>query len=83
MARQCNMINNQQRIYLGDIEFLNGKQQITWKDSDHCDDELNPKTLSFEGDANVIHSETEEEKEEEIRGKYWLADEENPAFKKR
>lgn len=85
VARQCNMINHLQRIYLGDIELINGKLQVTWKDSNCSDHELNPKTLSFDGGINFLNSDIEEEKEEETpndRGKYWLADNEHAPIKK-
>lgn len=79
------MINPHQRIYLGDIDYINGKVQLTWKDSICSDNELNPKTLSFEGGVNFLNSDINEENEEEIsndRGKYWPIDKENFYSKK-
>ncbi|CAD8078910.1 unnamed protein product [Paramecium primaurelia] len=52
VARQCNLVQPNQRIFLGDIaeEKLDGKNHITWKDFDMNDKVLNPENLSPELD---------------------------------
>ncbi|CAD8214246.1 unnamed protein product [Paramecium octaurelia] len=52
VARQCSLVQPNQRIFLGDIaeEKLDGKNHITWKDFDMNEKVLNPENLSPELD---------------------------------
>ncbi|CAD8171278.1 unnamed protein product [Paramecium pentaurelia] len=52
VARQCSIVQPNQRIFLGDIgeEKINGKNQIVWKDFDMSENVLNPENLSPELD---------------------------------
>ena len=52
VARQCSIVQPNQRIFLGDIaeDRLNGRNHIVWKDFDMSDNVLNPENLSPELD---------------------------------
>ncbi|CAD8092827.1 unnamed protein product [Paramecium sonneborni] len=54
VARQCNIVQPNQRIFLGDIaeQKLDGKNHIIWKDFDMSDKVLNQDNLSPELEFN-------------------------------
>jgi hypothetical protein len=79
VARQCNIVNQNQRVYLGDLsdEKLEGKEVIIWKDFDFAENTLNPETLlpnenessysEEEKDNNEIDLDDEEEDYDKCR----------------
>lgn len=70
MARQCDIVGHNQRVYLGDLsdEENHGKEVVIWKDFDFYEKKLNPETL-VPNENESIYSEEEKNNNDEEGGK--------------